>query len=103
MLPGISSNAIKFSFTALSSVYPAFPPSAYVTDDLICGSCPQSPADIDLLAEKENVDVIFSLQEDCDTEYFKIEILDLRVSHLFFFLLLLSPVTSFPCRDTFVA
>lgn len=46
----------------------------YILDDLIVGSCPQKPDDIDLLAEKEKVDVIFSLQEDCDMEYFNIEV-----------------------------
>jgi len=41
-----------------------------VLPDLIVGSCPQSPEDVDWLVEYENVGAIFSLQQDCDMEYF---------------------------------
>lgn len=46
----------------------------YVLDDLIVGSCLQTPEDVDFLAEKEGVTTVFCLQEDCDMEYFGLDI-----------------------------
>ncbi|GLI59461.1 hypothetical protein VaNZ11_001341 [Volvox africanus] len=45
-----------------------------ILPDLIVGSCLQTPADVDLLAEKENVRTIFCLQEDPDMAYFNLDI-----------------------------
>jgi hypothetical protein len=45
-----------------------------ITPDLIVGSCPQTPADVDRLAEEGGVTTIFCLQEDCDLDYFGIDV-----------------------------
>eukprot|EP00898_Chlorokybus_atmophyticus_P008759 jgi/Chlat1/8885/Chrsp92S00687 len=47
---------------------------ARVLPDLIVGSCPQQPEDIDMLVEEEDVRVIFCLQEDSDLAYFNLDI-----------------------------
>ncbi|GAX75733.1 hypothetical protein CEUSTIGMA_g3176.t1 [Chlamydomonas eustigma] len=45
-----------------------------VLPDLIVGSCLQTPADVDRLAEQEGVKVVYCLQEDCDMEYFNLDV-----------------------------
>ncbi|GFR41929.1 hypothetical protein Agub_g2722 [Astrephomene gubernaculifera] len=45
-----------------------------ILPDLIVGSCLQTPADVDLLAEREGVTTVFCLQEDSDMEYFSLDI-----------------------------
>ncbi|WIA29029.1 hypothetical protein OEZ86_011543 [Tetradesmus obliquus] len=45
----------------------------YVLPDLIVGSCLQGPEDVDRL-QAAGVTTVFSLQEDCDMEYFGIDI-----------------------------
>lgn len=45
-----------------------------VLSDLIVGSCPQTPKDVDRLAEQENVKAIFCLQQDSDMAYFDLDI-----------------------------
>ncbi|KAG2491413.1 hypothetical protein HYH03_010202 [Edaphochlamys debaryana] len=45
-----------------------------IMPDIIVGSCLQTPADVDYLAEKERVRVVFCLQEDPDMEYFSLDI-----------------------------
>ncbi|GIL97365.1 hypothetical protein Vretimale_3018 [Volvox reticuliferus] len=45
-----------------------------ILSDLIVGSCLQTPEDVDLLAERENVRTIFCLQEDSDMAYFNLDI-----------------------------
>mmetsp|Transcript_23232 Transcript_23232/g.64496 ORF Transcript_23232/g.64496 Transcript_23232/m.64496 type:complete len:393 (+) Transcript_23232:188-1366(+) len=52
---------------------------AYVLPDIIVGSCPQSPEDVDRLAE-EGVGTIFCLQEDHDSRYFGFEISDIQAA-----------------------
>eukprot|EP00775_Hariotina_reticulata_P010276 gene10276-10435_t len=42
--------------------------------DLIVGSCLQTPEDVDRLSAEAGVTTVFSLQEDCDMEYFGIDI-----------------------------
>ncbi|KAG1655815.1 hypothetical protein FOA52_008378 [Chlamydomonas sp. UWO 241] len=44
-----------------------------VLPDLIVGSCLQTAADVDRLAEEEGVTTVFCLQEDSDLEYFGID------------------------------
>ncbi|KAF6266795.1 protein-tyrosine phosphatase-like protein [Scenedesmus sp. NREL 46B-D3] len=44
-----------------------------VLPDLIVGSCLQGPGDVDAL-QRAGVTTVFSLQEDCDMEYFGIDI-----------------------------
>lgn len=44
-----------------------------IWDDLIVGSCLQTPADAEALA-KQGVKTVFCLQEDSDMEYFKLDI-----------------------------
>eukprot|EP00891_Asterochloris_glomerata_P008216 jgi/Astpho2/8216/e_gw1.00122.113.1_t len=46
----------------------------YILDDLIVGSCPQTAADVDRLAEQEGVGTIFCLQEDSDMAYFDLDL-----------------------------
>ncbi|KAF8072853.1 DSP4 [Scenedesmus sp. PABB004] len=46
----------------------------FVLPDLIVGSCLQGPADVDRLAAEAGVTTVFSLQEDCDMEYFGIDV-----------------------------
>jgi hypothetical protein len=45
-----------------------------VLPDLIVGSCLQTPADVDRLADMEGVKVVYCLQEDCDMEYFNLDV-----------------------------
>lgn len=45
-----------------------------ITDDLIVGSQPQKPEDIDHLKEEENVAYILNLQQDTDVEYWGIDL-----------------------------
>ncbi|MEW5308603.1 MAG: hypothetical protein WDW38_000548 [Sanguina aurantia] len=45
-----------------------------ILPDLIVGSCLQTPADVDRLAEQEGVTTVFCLQEDCDMEWFNLDI-----------------------------
>ncbi|ONI24772.1 hypothetical protein PRUPE_2G261800 [Prunus persica] len=45
-----------------------------ITDDLIVGSQPQKPEDIDHLKEEENVAYILNLQQDKDVEYWGIDL-----------------------------
>ncbi|KAL6750276.1 protein-tyrosine phosphatase-like protein [Haematococcus lacustris] len=45
-----------------------------ILPDLIVGSCLQTAEDVDRLAEQEGVTTIFSLQEDCDMAYFKLDL-----------------------------
>jgi hypothetical protein len=45
-----------------------------ITPDLIVGSCLQTPEDVDRLAEEAGVTTVFCLQEDCDLDYFNIDI-----------------------------
>jgi protein-tyrosine phosphatase len=45
-----------------------------ITPDLIVGSCLQTPADVDRLAEEAGVTTVFCLQEDCDLDYFGIDV-----------------------------
>lgn len=45
----------------------------HVMPDLVVGSCLQSPEDADRLAAA-GITTVFSLQEDCDMEYFNIDI-----------------------------
>ncbi len=47
---------------------------AFVLPDLIVGSCLQTPADVDRLADEAGVTTVFNLQEDCDMEYFGIDV-----------------------------
>lgn len=47
---------------------------AHVLDDLIVGSCLQTPADLDRLVDEEGVGTIMCLQQDSDMEYFKLDI-----------------------------
>jgi len=42
--------------------------------DVIVGSCLQTAADVDLLAEREGVTTVFCLQEDTDMAYFSLDI-----------------------------
>lgn len=44
-----------------------------ITDNLIVGSQPQNPEDIDHLKEEENVAYILNLQQDKDIEYWGID------------------------------
>eukprot|EP00879_Flechtneria_rotunda_P017674 GHRR01018526.1.p1 GENE.GHRR01018526.1~~GHRR01018526.1.p1 ORF type:complete len:519 (+),score=171.17 GHRR01018526.1:515-2071(+) len=46
----------------------------FVLPDLIVGSCLQTAADVDKLVKEAGVTTVFSLQEDCDMEYFGIDI-----------------------------
>ncbi|KIY93575.1 hypothetical protein MNEG_14385, partial [Monoraphidium neglectum] len=48
-----------------------------IMPDLYVGSCLQTPADVDRLAEA-GVTTVFNLQEDCDMDYFKIDIEAIR-------------------------
>jgi protein-tyrosine phosphatase len=45
-----------------------------ITPDVIVGSCLQTPADVDRLADEAGVTTVFCLQEDCDLEYFGIDV-----------------------------
>lgn len=45
-----------------------------VLPDLVVGSCLRSAEDVDFLADKENVKVVFCLQMDSDMEYFDLDI-----------------------------
>lgn len=45
-----------------------------ITDDLIVGSQPQKPEDIDHLKEEQNVAYILNLQQDTDIEYWGIDL-----------------------------
>lgn len=45
-----------------------------ILDDLIVGSCLQIAADVDYLTANENVRTILSLQEDCDMDYFALDL-----------------------------
>ncbi|KAF9618876.1 hypothetical protein IFM89_002744 [Coptis chinensis] len=45
-----------------------------ITDDLIVGSQPQKPEDIDHLKEEQNVAYILNLQQDKDIEYWEIDL-----------------------------
>lgn len=47
---------------------------ALITDNLIVGSQPQKPEDIDHLKEEENVAYILNLQQDEDVEYWGIDL-----------------------------
>jgi len=47
---------------------------AYLTDDVIIGSCLQTPSDVDKLVEKEGVTTILCLQEDVNLDYFSVDI-----------------------------
>ena len=47
---------------------------ALITDDLIVGSQPQKPEDIDHLKQGENVAYILNLQQDNDVEYWGIDL-----------------------------
>ncbi|KAI8476474.1 MAG: phosphatases II [Monoraphidium minutum] len=49
----------------------------HIMPDLIVGSCLQTPDDVDKLAEA-GVTTIFNLQEDCDMDYFSIDIAAIR-------------------------
>lgn len=49
-----------------------------ILDDLIVGSCLQKSDDVDLLATKENVKTVLSLQEDCDMEFFSLDLLPIQ-------------------------
>ena len=45
-----------------------------ISDDLIVGSQPQKPEDIDHLKQEENVAYILNLQQDKDVEYWGIDL-----------------------------
>lgn len=45
-----------------------------ITDNLIVGSQPQKPEDIDHLKHEENVAYILNLQQDNDIEYWEIDL-----------------------------
>lgn len=45
-----------------------------ITDNLIVGSQPQKPEDIDHLKQEENVAYILNLQQDKDVEYWGIDL-----------------------------
>lgn len=47
---------------------------AHVLDDLIVGSCLQTPQDLDRLVEEEGVGTIMCLQQDSDMAYFDLDI-----------------------------
>jgi hypothetical protein len=51
-----------------------------ILPDLIVGSCLQAPTDVDLLAEKEDVKNVLCLQENCDMEYFSLDVAPIQVS-----------------------
>lgn len=44
-----------------------------ITDDLIVGSQPQKPEDVEHLKQEENVAYILNLQQDSDIEYWGID------------------------------
>lgn len=46
----------------------------HITSDVIVGSCLQTSADVDRLAEEAGVTTVFCLQEDCDLDYFNIDV-----------------------------
>ncbi|KXZ48593.1 hypothetical protein GPECTOR_26g496 [Gonium pectorale] len=45
-----------------------------ILPDIIVGSCLQTPADVDHLADKEGVRTVFCLQEDSDMAYFSLDV-----------------------------
>lgn len=45
-----------------------------ITDNLIVGSQPQKPEDIDHLKKEENVAYILNLQQDKDVDYWEIDL-----------------------------
>ncbi|KAI7843358.1 hypothetical protein COHA_003054 [Chlorella ohadii] len=45
-----------------------------ILDDLIVGSCLQTPADLDIIADGENVRTVMCLQEDSDMAYFDLDV-----------------------------
>lgn len=49
-----------------------------ITDDLIVGSCLQTPADVDALAEREGVRTVLNLQEDSDMDWFSLDLAPIR-------------------------
>jgi hypothetical protein len=49
-----------------------------ILDNLVVGSCLQTPMDVDRLVEKESVATILCLQENSDMEYFSLDILPIR-------------------------
>ncbi|KAG2440133.1 hypothetical protein HXX76_004246 [Chlamydomonas incerta] len=49
-----------------------------ILPDLIVGSCPQTPADVEHLFDKENVRTVFCLQEDPDMAYFNLDIVPIQ-------------------------
>ena len=49
-----------------------------ILEDLIVGSCLQTIADVDILAEKENVKTVMCLQEDSDMAYFSLDVAPIR-------------------------
>lgn len=49
-----------------------------ILDNLVVGSCLQTPMDVDRLVEKESVATILCLQENSDMEYFSLDISPIR-------------------------
>lgn len=49
-----------------------------ILDGLIVGSCLQTPEDVDLLADKEDVRTVMCLQEDSDMAYFDLDVSPIR-------------------------
>ena len=49
-----------------------------ILDDLIVGSCLQTPADADAIAEREGVRTVMCLQEDTDMAYFSLDVVPIQ-------------------------